>query len=500
VYLDAIVLTSIDDSDFADHPYTTIAEGGVVYKFVFKDTVDLTEISEDDPLELSLLGREVKIIEASASEITLRSGQELSLLEGEKDTVEGKVVKAEVIGENSVSISVAGVSKTISEDEELEINGLKVRVENILYKGYEGSNNLVDLLVGIEIDEVIKDGEYFELFEKDSEEWEIGIKLGEADQYISVKNVEAYKDIDEDSDYKALGVGDTLALPNNYLEIEFKSVSESELNELNFKVKDGYLYVRGDSEDTFSFGTKEYDRLYIDDVGIYDEDLVLITDTKVEIGDSSIYLELGSAIIENLKILADMTDILFNGISFSGKDETYMDYLGIIFSDAENAVEDKTGFKVTVPEELPEVLISFNIDITVVITPPVDDEEDEEEDDVVVVPPPVIPPVVDDEDDVVIPPVVTYICADGSQVYNSNDCPIEPESNTLKTVLISLIAAIIGIFAWGKGFAGLIKYYLRLADEAEKAGDKELAKKYRDRASKMAKTVVTNYLAGKYKK
>ncbi|MCH9028630.1 MAG: hypothetical protein IH819_03235 [Bacteroidetes bacterium] len=36
--------------------------------------------------------------------------------------------------------------------------------------------------------------------------------------------------------------------------------------------------------------------------------------------------------------------------------------------------------------------------------------------------------------------------------------------------------------------------------EAKQAGDKELAQKYRDRAEKMAKTVVFNFLAGKYKK
>ena len=60
-----------------------------------------------------------------------------------------------------------------------------------------------------------------------------------------------------------------------------------------------------------------------------------------------------------------------------------------------------------------------------------------------------------------------------------------------------MIASVIGVFAWGKGFAGLIKYYLRKADETD---DRELAKKYRDRAEKMAKTVVINFLAGKYKK
>ena len=58
----------------------------------------------------------------------------------------------------------------------------------------------------------------------------------------------------------------------------------------------------------------------------------------------------------------------------------------------------------------------------------------------------------------------------------------------------------IGVFAWGAGFKGLIIYYLNKAKEADIVGDKELAKKHRDRAEKMARTVITNFLAGKYKK
>lgn len=72
--------------------------------------------------------------------------------------------------------------------------------------------------------------------------------------------------------------------------------------------------------------------------------------------------------------------------------------------------------------------------------------------------------------------------------------------SALEIGLIGLLAVIIGVFPWGKGFKGLIKYYLKKGKEARKAGDKALAKKYEARAHKMASTVVTNFLAGKYKK
>lgn len=97
-------------------------------------------------------------------------------------------------------------------------------------------------------------------------------------------------------------------------------------------------------------------------------------------------------------------------------------------------------------------------------------------------------PVVDDDDEVEVTPLPIV------------EPPVEPEEETsLQDVLLRLIASVIGIFAWGAGFRGLIVYYLNKAKEAEKAGDKVLAKKHRDRAGKMARTVVFNFLAGKYK-
>lgn len=50
--------------------------------------------------------------------------------------------------------------------------------------------------------------------------------------------------------------------------------------------------------------------------------------------------------------------------------------------------------------------------------------------------------------------------------------------------LIGLLASILGLFAWGKGFEKILKYW---------------AKKDPQRAYKMAKTVVKNYKDGKYK-
>lgn len=77
----------------------------------------------------------------------------------------------------------------------------------------------------------------------------------------------------------------------------------------------------------------------------------------------------------------------------------------------------------------------------------------------------------------------------------------------LEVTVTAIIAALLGVvawilarFKWGKGFAGLITYYTKKGDEARKAGRNKEAKKYYDRATKMAKTAIANAKAGKYDK
>ncbi len=372
VYFSGVTLTSIDDDDFGRDPYLTIEEYAVEYKYLFNDYIITSEISEDDPLEITYLGKDLKIIGASSDQITVRYGDKVTLLQGKSDLVNGNTIEVVAITETSASVKINKVSGTVTIGDTETINGLEVVIDKLLYQGYADGVKEVTLIVGEKVQETYKDGDYFDLFDPDSEEWEWSIQLGGTEQYLGVWNTESYIGIDEDDDYHALGVGDSLFLPNNYVEIQFKSITTPDLTDLNIREKDGYLYLRGPKDDdVFSFGTKDYDRVYMDAEGIYDEDFVIITTDKVEIGDSGIYLEKGSAIIGDLTIKIDMSDILFKGISFALKDETFMDYFGIIFSDPENAVEEKRGFEVLVPGEQPEVIIAFgkNIPVEVVDVP-----------------------------------------------------------------------------------------------------------------------------------
>ncbi len=361
VCFNGVIKTSIDDEDFGTKPYLTTEEWGTEYNYIFKEFIDISQIDEDEILEIEVLGEKFKIISASANEITVRYGEEHFLKEGGSITVEGHIITLLTVTESNVLISVDGVQEIVYLGSSKEINKVRVLVEDILYKGYDGADNFAEILVGEETDKTIKDGDYLTVFvaSEDEELWQWEINLGDTPQSIGVKNVEEFMGIDEDDDYKAIGVGQSLFLPNDYMEIRFKSVTSPEMNDLNFKIKDEYLYIRGNKDNTFTYGTGDYDRIYVDNTGIYDDDDVLITTDKLEIGDSGIYLEMGSVKILDLIIELDLSDIIYKAISYVNKDAVYMDYFGIIFKDPEQAIDDKEGLEVSVPEDRPEAIVAF---------------------------------------------------------------------------------------------------------------------------------------------
>ena len=367
----------------------------------------------------------------------------------------------------------------------------------------------------------IKNGDYFELFEKDNEEWEWIIELGGPEQYLGYWNVESYMSIDEDEDYKAIGVGETISLPNDFGIIKFKSVTEPDRTTITFKVKDDYLYVRASQDEAFHFGTKDYDRLYIDSNGIYDKDKVLITNTKVEIGDSGIYLEMGSEVystwgvyIGDLFIELDMSDILYDGVSFATVEEIIMDHEGIIFKDPENAVQKKEGFEVSVPDEKPEIKILFSVEIKEETTEEDTTEEDtetettdEEEEEIITEPVTPTEPVKPVE----LRVITKIICSDGTKVDKAEDCisttkpPIKP--NILIITVISIV--IIGLgsiwnyqkntelkgkYRWMPGMAGILRRKLEDYKLACKDGDNETATKLQGTLIKYSSTITKKYL------
>ncbi len=454
-----VVETSLYDEDFGLNPYFIVLSGDVTYGYYFEDALPFEDIHAEEPLDIVILGEDYKIIYAEDDLIVLRTGKTYFVKEG--DTAGGVEVIA--IGENSVSVKVNGVTEIIGDGSDRLVNGLNIQVNEILYKSYEDS--FVELIIGTEGDQEIKDGDDFA--DKEDFKWVISLP-----DYIGVVNQQDYVSIDEDEEYKAIEIGQGISLPNDYLNFNFKGISESDVVDLTFKVDDGYLNVKGDSgSDAFVFGSDEYDEINVKAEGIYDEDEVLITSDKVRIGDSDTYLEMGSIKIGLLTIKLDMSDILYDGISYLAEEGNFLDYFGIIFKDPENAVEDKKRFKVLVPEERPEITLTIGSEAIVVppddvvVIPPDDNVTD-------VVEPPVIPPVTPPvEPPVTPPPIVKIICEDGTEVDSAEDCVKEEEKwgDTLFEQLVTLVGVLLTAIGvqWNRGILGIVRYHWKAGRKAQ---------------------------------
>ena len=451
------ILTSLDDEDFGDKPYLTFKEGDIVYKYIFEKAIPKSEVTEDEPLKINLLGKEVEIVSLKDDEFTLISGKHAWLSTGEeKDGIKLDSVSSN----NKALIYYKGEFKSVEEGEIVKIQGLEIYVSDVIDNEL---NDKIEIKYGVDVKLTIKDGDDYN--DEDVFKWLV------TSDSIGITNQEDYDDIDEDSDYKSITMGESISFPN--FQIKFSETTSPKVAELKIKVKDSALYISS-AENTFSFGTEEYDRIYVKETGFYDKDSVLITSTgKIKIADGDNYLELGSLKIGKLTISFDMSDILYNGVSFAGKEDIYLDYLGFIFNDPKQAIEDKNGFVVKVPEERPEAVLLISVREVEVEQPKVVPIIPEE----VVTPEPVTP-VTPSEPEVT--PAETVITPTPEEIPETK----EPEQ-TVWDALLDALVKILAVFGFGAGFIALLRYWW---------------KKDPKRAIKMAKTAFMRVVLGQYDK
>ena len=354
VSIKGVVQTSLSDEDFGLNPYLVIGRGDIKYSYIFDDAIPLGDITEDEPLKITLFGENVEIIKASSTEITLLRGEVLTdMKEGETKEVNGMTLTVTTIGEGYIRVNYNGESATVDEEDTVEVGGLEVYLKGAYPD--DTAEDLCDIRVGEDIEEVIEDNDDFD----DDEIWNYEIDLPNS---ISLVNQEDYDDLDDD-DFDPLAEGEVLVLPND-INIKFSEVTKPKMTDLRVEVDNGYLRLYG-ADESFNYGTDDFDEVLLKAGGIYDEDEVLISTDKIQIGDSDIDLVLGSALIKKLKIELDMSDILYDGVSFASKDGDYLDMYGIIFKDPENAIDDKDGFEISIPEERPEVTIIIGDEVVI---------------------------------------------------------------------------------------------------------------------------------------
>ncbi len=350
------VQTSIDITDYELDPYLILEEAGIEYRFIFEKIIPIGDITEDDPLKINLLNVSREIVAATATKITMISGKELWLTDGAE--AKDGIILDSVTRDNEAYILYKGQMGHGKEGEFFKIDDREFYIVDIMNnEAAENNPDKVEIRYAADVRTEIEDGDDYE----DGEIWKWIVKLEGEYQYIGIYNQQEYRHLDED--YTPLGIGNVLNFPNDFAQIKFRGITEQVLEELRFRVIDGEFRISTDDE-IMSFGTEDYDKIYVRADGFYDEDKVFITAENMGIGDSDIELELGSLKIGNIEIDLDMSYIKYAGEVYSLKEDDYLDHYGLIFTDPKYAVDNKRGFKIQVPEERPEATITIGAEIT----------------------------------------------------------------------------------------------------------------------------------------
>lgn len=331
-----------NDKDFLGDVYMTVPRDGVEYKVVFDLSLNTSLIDdEDSSLEFSFLGKPVEVVEWDVDEVTFFVGEMHSMILDEILMIDGREIVLNFISEDEAYIVVDGEGEKIAEGETGRFNGLEIKVDTVLFTDFNPSQNRVQMIIGNDVENSVSDGEEYD--EDSIWEW----KIDASSMGIVLK--EEYMELDDE--LKPLNVGETLCLPNDYICVVYDGMVDEDMEEYSFELdtRNGvdYVEVRGN----FINGLADYDRVFINATGIYDEDIVFIG-SQVDLGDSDVALVLNGANLEidNIVLPLDLTTVTVGANILTTEEDSYRNNYGILIEDPEANIEDNEA-RLIVPEE-----------------------------------------------------------------------------------------------------------------------------------------------------
>ncbi len=332
---------SINKKDFADNAYLTIPKGGIEYTYILESKLNVSEINDDETLEINFLGQSITISnwDVVAEEVTLSKGKEFTLGEGETIEVDGHNLVVSLIGDNSIYVFVDGSGRNINEDSTVRVNDLEIKVLGI-YTKTTGLNKVV-LELGEEVEVTIEDGD--EYMEDSIFEYVIGSNS------IGVVLIEDFSQLDDRDGFDALDVGMEVCLPNSYVCVMYEGVADEDTEEYEFFLDGGVVGIDG----RFVSGINDYDEVFVNNGSIYEDDEYLdLINASVYFGDSDIELlvDNSSIYIDDITIALGLNDITVNAVNISTKEDNYLNAYGIVIESPEDSVDDKQ-ITIQVPEK-----------------------------------------------------------------------------------------------------------------------------------------------------
>ena len=390
-------------ADFGTQDFLQIPVESIVYTYKIDSDLVLADITEEDPLAITLMGSPIKIVDWDTvnDEITILEGVKYFVKEGDSITVGDKVVNIDVINDESVYVIVGTDSEIIDEGQSHKVGGLDIRVDSAMSSE---TKTLARLTIGPEVEQTLTTEDEYA---KDSAwEWRI------SDHEISLVLIEDYTQPDDD-DFKALAPAGKLCLPEDFLCVRYDGFKPELLDyKLSYQT-DNTVKITGN----FEVGLDSYTKLYIDNAGsiFWDLDEPKITEdikldgtdglkltTVPEIpavpaycskqawegggvtsegqtdclandhhGDSLAHhthiwhtlvpaipaagISIGNGLVS---FNMHLTDVFVAGVgSIASHDENFLTNYGMVISDPENGVDDQK-FSLKIPSELSEATIS----------------------------------------------------------------------------------------------------------------------------------------------
>lgn len=337
----------INEEDYNGATYLAFEEEGLSYLVIFEDELKTNKIDEDETLKFEFLGEEVEVSDWDGDEVTFTIGEPITIKELQTITVGDKQLTATAINKEYAYITVDGSSARIEAGETQEVGGVEVSVKEVL--DFEVGEVDPDGVQRVDF-AIIRVGEDV-LFEV-----EAGDEYDPDERFVWVIDENSigltldveYNDLDDDE--RPLAVGERLGLPNDYVKIVYDGLTAEDMEEVTLEEDDDYdVEVRGN----FKQGTKDYDRIYINASGIYDEDDDLIHASEIEIDNTELLLEnTGTKVkIGNVKIPFALDSVKVAGEDISSFDEgDYITEYGIVIDNPEDSVDDNE-FVLEIPEE-----------------------------------------------------------------------------------------------------------------------------------------------------
>lgn len=218
---------STPSDDFKDDVYLFLQPDSVVYKYVFDESLKegnyISNATTDDPVVLTILGKEVEITSATSNSITARVGEKFTLAVGESKEVNGKTLTLREVGsDGSISVDVDGESKIIGAGNTVTINGLRVKNHARIYTTAPNGVSQATIIAGSKTTKTYKSGDEFIGQDENDPDWVWYFSgLDTNSPTIEVQFDQTWDDQDE-----ALKVGDTLMLPNDYVTVTVDSLTD----------------------------------------------------------------------------------------------------------------------------------------------------------------------------------------------------------------------------------------------------------------------------------